>query len=126
MGNSCGGECKEAKARVEGANRANRRSSEPTWSKRAAEARALQEKLEVKFQEMVGAKDMHIGDLKREIEEAKQAKLAVDNDVRRLQQNIMDLQKEHAKAMLEGTRIFAQTIEKKDQMVKENDEGHVR
>lgn len=59
---------------------------------------------------MISAKDTHIDTLKTEIEAAKQAKKEADNDIRRLQDQIVELQKDHNRVMLETNKVFAATV----------------
>lgn len=118
MGNSCSQECEEVKQKLKDAEiRVDEVNAQ--LESNVEKARDMQEALESKYREMQGAHGARIDDLKAQIAESREAKKEVDADVRRLQANLVEIQREHAQIMLQSNQIFAKTIKDKDDAMKE-------
>lgn len=118
MGFFCFGECEEAKARVE---ESARRISDlrDQVADAQAESRRIEKQMQATYDKMAEEKNAHIGTLKQQIEDQKEAKRVNDCKMDRLSNQMFQMSMQHGKDMVEAQKAFAQTVEKKDQMTKE-------
>ena len=114
----CNSSCREAKGRAEEAQK-RIRDNQRALERQAEESRKIQDQMQRTFDAMVDAKNSHIADLKRQLEELRKAKEAVDQEVVHLRNELIELGKIYSENMLEAQRLFAETMKQKDEQTQE-------
>ena len=81
-----------------------------------AEARSVEirQRMQNQLTAMESAKSAHINDLKEEQAKNRAAKAEVDARINTLQDQIIELGREHSKNLLDSQRLMAEMVEKKD------------
>ena len=114
----CKSKCRQAKARAEEAQR-RIEDAQRALARQAEEGRRIQEQMQRTYESMVTAKGTHIADLKHQLEVMKRAKERVDQELRNLQNELLELGKMYSENALEAQRLFAAAMNEKDEQLRD-------